>query len=283
MKCPVCDNSNLKPYLHKKDLEYFECLDCRIFLQSDFENLENSESYGKEDISNHSDIRFIGRYIGTEKIIYRYKRAQFNCGFLLDYIESSGFLETRSSGLNILDIGAGTGENLYILKNTAALAGSNCILMERSPIDRSIAKTLYGMDAVNDFSQLDQDKFDIITIHHVLEHIAEPQVFVRNIVSHLNPGGLIFLTMPDPYRWYPRLIKGRWQWFNSDHLVMYSVQGCRKLFEQNGLHLVSEKRSFLEHKSSLYRDVRFILSTVVRKHCVPGVLQDGYAQIYQMQ
>jgi 2-polyprenyl-3-methyl-5-hydroxy-6-metoxy-1,4-benzoquinol methylase len=39
--------------------------------------------------------------------------------------------------------------------------------------------------------------FDLITINHVLEHIIDPIVFLRNACRLLKPNGMIYLETPD--------------------------------------------------------------------------------------
>lgn len=153
--------------------------------------------------------------------------------------------------------------------------------MERSRIDRDIAGSLYGLNVVADFAGITQKRFRIITIHHVLEHIAAPHKFIDAVKAHLTDNGFIFLTMPDPFAWYPRLRRAKWAWFNEDHFILYSVSACEKLFRQHGFKLIAQQRYFLEAPFSHLRGMRALLSYIVRCRSLPRVLKDGYAQIYQ--
>jgi len=283
MKCPICDNRNLVFFLRKKQLKFFMCRECKVIVQENFESKENSPDYGKEAILHHYDFPFISRYIGGGKILARFKRARYNTDFLLRHFMQMNCTDDGSADSGVLDVGGGTGENLYVLKHTSVFEKTDCVLMERSRIDRDIAGSLYGLNVVADFSDIAQKKFRIITIHHVLEHISTPHKFINAVKVHLAGNGFIFLTMPDPFAWYPRLRKAKWVWFNEDHFILYSVSACEKLFRQHGFQLIAQERYFLGGPFSHIWGIRTILSCAIRNRPLPGVLQDGYTQIYQLK
>ncbi len=283
MKCPICDNGNLSFFLQKNKVKFFICRECRVIVQEDFESKENSPDYGKEAILHHYDFPFISRYIGGGKILARFKRAQYNADFLLQHLMKMNYTYDVSADSGILDVGGGTGENLYVLKHAPVFEKTDCVLMERSRIDRDIASSLYGLKVVADFADIAQKKFHIITIHHVLEHIAAPHNFIDAVKVRLMDNGFIFLTMPDPFAWYPRLRRAKWAWFNEDHFILYSASACEKLFQQHGFQLIARERYFLEEPFSHFLGIRTILFNAVRNRRLPGVLQDGYTQIYQVK
>jgi 2-polyprenyl-3-methyl-5-hydroxy-6-metoxy-1,4-benzoquinol methylase len=280
MKCPICDNKNLVFFCKKNQLKFFLCHECKVIVQEDFENKENSPDYGTEAILHHYDFPFISRYIGGGKILARFKRAQYNANFLLRHLLKMNYTEDSSADSGVLDVGGGTGENLYILKHTPVFEKTDCVLMERSRIDRNIASSLYGLNTVADFSDIVQKKFRVITVHHVLEHISTPHKFIDVVKAHLVDNGFVFLTMPDPFAWYPRLRRAKWAWFNEDHFILYSVSACEKLFQQHGFQLIAQERYFLEEPFSYIWGIRTILSCAIRNCSLPKVLQDGYTQIY---
>ncbi len=49
----------------------------------------------------------------------RFRKAQYNKGFLTKYFEQIDYVGDGSSDLGVLDVGGGTGENLHALKNTS--------------------------------------------------------------------------------------------------------------------------------------------------------------------
>ena len=58
-------------------------------------------------------------------------------------------------------------------------------------------------------------KFDLICASHVLEHVLNPYLFLKNIKNHLSKNGVIFLEVPDfSYFSEPEKVEG----FIYEHL-----------------------------------------------------------------
>ena len=50
---------------------------------------------------------------------------------------------------------------------------------------------------VHDLDRHLADKYDLITCLETLEHLRDPELAVRNMLAGLEPGGILFLTVPD--------------------------------------------------------------------------------------
>jgi 2-polyprenyl-3-methyl-5-hydroxy-6-metoxy-1,4-benzoquinol methylase len=95
---------------------------------------------------------------------------------------------------SILDIGAGRGSFLILCKllGFSKLTGSD--------ISDSNAGLLsgFGIDLkVGDITTVELAQYDIVTFHHVLEHIAEPDKFLRRIGEILRDDGVGHLLIPN--------------------------------------------------------------------------------------
>lgn len=106
----------------------------------------------------------------------------------------SGVVEIPASG-RLLDIGCGNGA---FLRAFAArhprwrLTGT-----EISDRNRAAIETIPQVERFHsgDFADLD-GAFDMVSLIHVLEHIERPAPFLKRIVSHLMPGGHLFIEVP---------------------------------------------------------------------------------------
>ena len=101
------------------------------------------------------------------------------------------FVQTGSS---LLDVGAGGGEFTY-------LATANGF--KASGIDLNIGYLEFGRDAyqvpleVKDLSAISQkQKFNTITLFHVLEHLAQPRNVIKKMYETLNDGGHLVVEVP---------------------------------------------------------------------------------------
>lgn len=101
----------------------------------------------------------------------------------------------------ILEIGSGTGGNLDMLSKFGRVSA-----MEMDDVARTLAQqktgAAYDIRAGRCPDQIPfvDDRFDLICLFDVLEHIPEDEATLRAIERHLAPGGQLLLTVP-AYRW----------------------------------------------------------------------------------
>lgn len=97
---------------------------------------------------------------------------------------------------SLLDIGTGIGQFLHLAKGAfASVAGT-----EVSESAIAIAREKYGLDVMHgEVESLDfaGRTFDNVTLFHVLEHVGSPRRVVEKCRSLLNPGGVIFIAVPN--------------------------------------------------------------------------------------
>jgi len=82
--------------------------------------------------------------------------------------------------------------------------------------------------------------YDLIMMHHVLEHLVDPRQALLDARQRLNPGGKILVRIPLAASHTWRLY--REHWFNLDpprHLLVPSVKGMEALATRSGLRVES--------------------------------------------
>ncbi len=99
-----------------------------------------------------------------------------------------------------------------------------------------------GIDTVAALDEVD-GAFDIITMWHVLEHVADPQSFLATVLNHLNPGGLLAVRVPDFACFWRKVFRRRWIWFQPEnHYAHYSDLALAKVLESSGFENISVER-----------------------------------------
>lgn len=99
-------------------------------------------------------------------------------------------------GATVLDIGAGAGEFVAAL----AKHGMTGRGIEPSRDFASFARSHYGADVrTGDWTTLDpaEGLVDAVTLHHVMEHLAQPTDVMLKIRSVLKDGGILYIAVPD--------------------------------------------------------------------------------------
>ena len=137
----------------------------------------------------------------------------------------------------ILDIGCGTGSFLeYINKN-----GWNTLGIE--PID--VARKLAIEKGVNCFSNTDElqnQKFDIITMWHVLEHVPDFNKQFEDFKNVLNENGVVVIAVPNFESYDAKFYKEQWAALDVPrHLWHFSEKAISKIASDNDFILKEVK------------------------------------------
>ncbi|MEL7344807.1 MAG: class I SAM-dependent methyltransferase [Pseudomonadota bacterium] len=104
--------------------------------------------------------------------------------------------DTIGSRRRLFDIGAGAGEFLFF----AQKAGFETKGIEPDQAYAEFCRDAMGLDVeTGTIGQTDvaQGSFDLITLVHVLEHLADPTAALRQIADWTSPDGLIYVEVPD--------------------------------------------------------------------------------------
>ena len=127
----------------------------------------------------------------------RYVRDQVDQHWQLD--EHS---RTPLEGKTALDVGCGAG----LLAEPLARLGANVTGIDASPEVVAVAREhaeAMGLDIdyrSGDVGNL-EGRFDLITCMEVLEHVADPALFISALAKRLAPNGLLILSTPNQTGW----------------------------------------------------------------------------------
>jgi 2-polyprenyl-3-methyl-5-hydroxy-6-metoxy-1,4-benzoquinol methylase len=75
-------------------------------------------------------------------------------------------------------------------------------------------------------------QFDIVVMNHVLEHVADPVGFLRDIQRRIKPGGVLHIAVPNVASWSARL--SGWASYEPYHLMYFTPATLRRTVEQAG-------------------------------------------------
>lgn len=127
-------------------------------------------------------------------------------GYIRDRVNQHWSLDEHSrrplEGKSALDVGCGAGllaEPLARLgaQVTAIDAAPELIAVAREHAARQGLAIDYRAAAVEDVA----GKFDLVTCLEVIEHVADPQAFLKALARRLAPGGLLILSTPNRTAW----------------------------------------------------------------------------------
>jgi len=187
--------------------------------QPSLENL--SRYYESEDYISHTDNKK-----GLINSLYQLvkKRALQNKTDLINKLNNG----TGS----LLDIGAGTGDFL----NIAGQKGwkINGVEPNKSARDLAASKNVILKETLEELSG---NKFDVITLWHVLEHLPNLEETILSIENLLAPGGTLIIAVPNYNSFDAKHYKTYWAAFDVPRHLWHFSKSSMKLIFSNHLKL----------------------------------------------
>jgi SAM-dependent methyltransferase len=94
----------------------------------------------------------------------------------------------------------------------------------------------------------ENERFDLIVMFQVLEHIGEPVALLRECAKRLKPGGNLIINVPNFASWQSRFAGARWLHLDVPrHLVHFTPETLAATLERAGLKLDHVSFASLEH------------------------------------
>ena len=138
-----------------------------------------------------------------------------------------------SKGAQCLDAGSSSGEFVYLLEKK----GFDVQGVEANIPYAEYSKAELGIDvSISPFSEFQsEDRFDLITMFHVLEHLENPVRDLSYLGGFLKPGGKLVIEVPNilypdmafPHKWHP------------GHLFSFTEKTLSLLFAKAGFKTIS--------------------------------------------
>lgn len=134
-------------------------------------------------------------------------------------------------GRRLLDVGCGEGH----LVDTAIREGWDARGIDLATGAIDICRSLGLPCRVLDFfdASLDDERFDVIAMSELLEHVPQPGRFLARGASLLAPGGLLFATTPNFDSLTRRVVGARWSCIHREHVAYFTEATLAPLAERS--------------------------------------------------
>jgi SAM-dependent methyltransferase len=104
------------------------------------------------------------------------------------------------------------------------------------------AREKYGLNVIagtlEDTASALRPPYDVIMMHHVLEHITDPIGFCRLVRTLMRDGGAFVIRTPNAASTASRLASGWWEWaLAPEHVHLFSPKSLDALLRQTGFDL----------------------------------------------
>ena len=188
--------------------------------------------YESEDYISHTDAK----KSLVDKIYHRVKG--YNLKGKLSLINS--YAGTDKS---VLDVGAGTGDFLALAKKCGwEASGVEPNDLARLKAQNKGVTLIEYLDAVPA-----SQKFEVITLWHVLEHLPDLESQIAKLVGLLTNTGTLIVAVPNFKSYDANYYKEYWAAFDVPrHLWHFSQKSVKKIFAKHGMKLVRTKPMFFD-------------------------------------
>ena len=181
-KFNLCDKDSLKLYnLRTRDnnkLKVFRCIKSGVIVLEKFVIIE--EYYEK-------NIHYTDEFKGNTETVEGLIKSKP----LEDDIRRFESYKEFISGSEILDFGCGRGGFIQLSNKIS----KRSVGLELNKTNREYLNNI-GIQCINTLSELNDDKFDLITLNHVFEHLNDPINILVELQKYLKNDGIIIIEVP---------------------------------------------------------------------------------------
>jgi 2-polyprenyl-3-methyl-5-hydroxy-6-metoxy-1,4-benzoquinol methylase len=250
-KCEICRSKEIKPLFKQKDKnlnisqEFYlsKCSNCKVIFLNPQPSYKELEKYYSSD--KYYSLKQIQSKEESNKVklnFYLYNRYfnSKNNNFIAKILFSPLKFMIRGTKIeknkNILDIGSGSGQFLYEMKES----GMNVWGVEPGDFDNKGNKK-YNLNIKNSDlikAKYQKEFFDVITMNHVLEHLNNPEENIKEVHRILKNKGNFIIGIPNSNSLAYKIFKKNWHQLDIPrHLFNYSNKNVRILLEKNGFKI----------------------------------------------
>lgn len=100
--------------------------------------------------------------------------------------------------------------------------------------------------------------FDLIFMHHTLEHVPDPAATIEQCFELLRPGGVMFQAVPNHGALKAKLFGGRWSYgVTHEHVSHFSTATLRRLLERVGFEVLEVRTPDSASDPRLLHDIMY--------------------------
>lgn len=224
--CRLCGEARLRTF----SVKLLECPHCGVLVSTE-QPRDLQAHYSKDFYTEEQGERF---RFGLELPVRCFRWVRFRR------------LMRRGPYPRVLDVGTDRGWFLKCFQD----AGAEVFGTQLSKSAARVASQRLGREVF--LGELSDAHFpeagmDLVCLYHVLEHVREPQEYLREIHRILRPGGALVIEVPNAHCLTARLFGRHWLgWDFPNHIHHFGPASLRALLERHGFKVLEESHWSVE-------------------------------------
>jgi 2-polyprenyl-3-methyl-5-hydroxy-6-metoxy-1,4-benzoquinol methylase/predicted RNA-binding Zn-ribbon protein involved in translation (DUF1610 family) len=243
-QCPLCGSKSQKIFQELKSfgltVRYYQCLNCGLVFQNPAESQAGDPKFYAQayrQVYQHSDQP-------TPKDL---RQQRLRAEHASQFLKENGF---RKLG-RTLDIGASSGLFLETLRDHFG-AQVNGVELGQAYREVAAAKGISMFESLEKLEESKPEKFEFVSLMHVLEHLNDPIEKLVEIREHLlDPSGFLLVEVPNFYAHDS---------FEIAHLTCFSPHTLKQCLAKAGYEIVR----FQTHGLPRSRTLKLFLTVLAR-------------------
>jgi len=165
----------------------FKCINCGQVQINPIPTMDEDRNYYNDD----SQAKAVFNYVNMKVMKYK-SDIDVNRRFEM-------FKDRINKNMKLLEVGCGYGFFIEHLKNKGYnIKGIEISNSRREYGIKELGCTIYDVNLmIEDILDSQNEKYDVIFLFHVLEHLSEPEQFLKNISKMLKEEGTLIIEVPN--------------------------------------------------------------------------------------
>jgi len=213
--CEVCGSRERKRMMELRGFTYHTCLGCTHVYVAPRVRLDLLQDMASRLEHQDDDNEFLDiQKIFAEPICH--------------------LIRLRAPGNRLLDLGFGRGHIMRLARaygfEVYGMDSSSRLVHQLEPeFGKRLSHGTLGTHAIP------WDRFDVVIMSHVLEHLAEPGRVLQGVLAKLSPGGVLYVAVPDIESLQFRIFGKYWDAINPMvHMQYFNEESLSRLLRDNG-------------------------------------------------
>lgn len=148
----------------------------------------------------------------------------------------------EASNFKILEVGCGPGYFLRCMERwfpKAQIVGGDydCSL---ASFAKHYAKSAFILQIDAQKLPFKNSHYDAIASLHIIEHLKNPEDFLKEANRVLKRNGFLIIATPNPRGIPARILKDKWQGYRYDHISLRTPHQWREIVLDSGFHIVED-------------------------------------------